>query len=73
MRPDLHRGLVIDGFQPTVDFGRDLPNVGMLPLVTAALNRASRIGTVADLSENLTRRRIRVRKAESINVALVAA
>ena len=38
-----------------------------------ALNRASRIGTVADLPEKPTRQRIGKRKAESINAALVAA
>jgi hypothetical protein len=38
-----------------------------------ALNRASRIGTIADLPEKPTPRRVGVRKAESINAALVAA
>jgi TniB protein len=38
-----------------------------------ALNRASRIGTIIDLPENPTPRRVGVRKAESINAALAAA
>jgi hypothetical protein len=38
-----------------------------------ALNRASRIGTITDLPEKPTRRKGGLRKAESINAALVAA
>jgi hypothetical protein len=47
---------------------------GFRPEATVdALNRASRIGTITNLPEKPVQRRIRVRKADSINAALVAA
>jgi len=61
-------------FDPTVQeqlkpFGRSFR-----PEATVdSLNRASRIGKVADLLEKPTPRKVGVRKPESINAALVAA
>jgi hypothetical protein len=61
-------------FDPTVAEQLKPFERGLRPEATIdVLNRASRIGTVADLLEKPTPRKVGVRKAESINAALVAA
>jgi hypothetical protein len=61
-------------FDPTVQEQLRPFERGFRPGATVdALNRASRIGTVTDLPQRPTPRRVGVRKAESINAALVAA
>jgi Cdc6-like AAA superfamily ATPase len=61
-------------FDPTVQEQLKPFERGFRPEATVdALNRASRIGTVTDLPQRPTPRRVGVRKAESINADLVAA
>ena len=61
-------------FDPTVEEQLRPFERSFRPEVTVdALDRASRIGTITNLPEKPAQRRIRVRKAESINAALVAA